>query len=228
MLRGVDVSVLQGDIDWKAVVAEGLRFAIIKCAEGNKPAADAKFHANRDGAKAAGIVVGAYNFAYPLPHIAPSDAAKQHYDLCEGLGSDPGDLPPALDLEWPEPGDWQKWNCNADQIRGWALGYLDAATSLWGCTPTLYTYPNFWMRIGGPAESEFATYALWIASYQHPLEWPNDTMKPLSFGPWGGKWAIWQSSGGSFYKLPNGAPCDTDLFNGDEAALQAFCAGSRV
>lgn len=139
-----------------------------------------------------------------------------------------GRAPPALDLEWPTPDAWAKWGCSPEQIRKWALDYLDAATSLWGCLPTLYTYPDFWMRIGGPSESAFAAYPLWIASYQHPHEWPDNSMKPMSFGPWGSSWALWQSSGGSFFKVPNGTPCDTDLFNGDDAALSAFCAGSRV
>jgi lysozyme len=228
MLRGVDVSFLQGSIDWKVVAAEGLRFAIIKGAEGNKPAVDSCFTANVLGVKAAGLTPGAYNFAYPLPHIDPAQNAKDHFNLTGNLGSSPDELPPTLDLEWPPPGEWQKWNCTAKQIRAWALAYLDTAASLWGCIPTLYTYPDFWMRVGGSSEPTFANYSLWIASYQHPHEWPDDTMKPFVFAPWGTNWRLWQSSGGNFFRLPNGTPCDTDLFNGDDTALATFCARTLV
>lgn len=229
MLRGADVSFLQGEIDWKPVATEGLRFAIVKGAEGNKPTVDPRFTENVLGVKTAGMVAGAYNFAYPLSHIDPVENAKLHFNLTDDLGSNPDELPPALDLEWPPPDEWQKWDCSPSQIRAWALAYLDTASSLWGCSPTLYTYPDFWMRVGGPSEQAFASYNLWIASYQHPSSWPDDTMRPFTFGPWGSNGTkLWQTSGGSFYKLPNGVPCDTDVFIGSDDDLKTFCARTLV
>ena len=70
-IHGIDVSKFQGDIDWNAVANSGVKFAWIKATEGGDP--DARFQANWEGAKAAGIPHGAYHFIYwcrpPLEEI---------------------------------------------------------------------------------------------------------------------------------------------------------------
>ena len=63
MTKGIDISHWQGDINWAAVAASGVEFAIIKA--GGSDAGfykDSKFERNYEGAKAAGIPVGAYYF----------------------------------------------------------------------------------------------------------------------------------------------------------------------
>lgn len=63
MRKGIDVSHWQGGIDWSAVKASGVEFAIIKA--GGSDAGfykDSKFEQNYKGAKANGIPVGAYYF----------------------------------------------------------------------------------------------------------------------------------------------------------------------
>src|SRR5271169_5364327 len=71
-IHGIDVSKFQGDIDWNAVANSGVKFAWIKATEGGDRA-DARFQANWEGAKAAGIPHGAYHFVYwcrpPLEEI---------------------------------------------------------------------------------------------------------------------------------------------------------------
>lgn len=62
MKKGIDVSAWQGSIDWRAVAASGIDFAIIKCGAGNKIADN--FETNYAGAKAAGLPVGAYVYSY--------------------------------------------------------------------------------------------------------------------------------------------------------------------
>jgi lysozyme len=62
-IHGIDVSKFQGDIDWNAVANSGIKFAWIKATEGGDYA-DARFQANWEGAKAAGIPHGAYHFVY--------------------------------------------------------------------------------------------------------------------------------------------------------------------
>lgn len=67
MARGIDVSVYQGNIDWKAVKASGIDFAIIRAGYGVSAAQiDKKFNQNVQGAKNAGVHVGAYWFIYAL------------------------------------------------------------------------------------------------------------------------------------------------------------------
>ncbi len=59
--RGIDVSVYQGEIDWRQVKAAGVQFAILRAAYGT--AEDAAFQRNYRGARAAGLPVGAYLYS---------------------------------------------------------------------------------------------------------------------------------------------------------------------
>lgn len=225
--RGLDVSSYQGTPDFsKLPVADQIRFVIVKCAEGMR-GLDAHFAANRDGARAAGLAVGCYNFAHP-EEGDPRGQAQRHFQVSGGLGKDPGELPPTLDFESPDPTKWQDHGLTPDSLCEWGLDYLDEATSLWACKPVIYTYPDFWMHLGGGHRASFSAYYLWIAHYAHPGGWPADDAAPMHIDPWGATWSLWQTSGGQFYKLPGGASCDTNLFNGDAAALAAFCATDRV
>ncbi len=59
-MRGIDVSRWQGEIDWAAVGAAGVRFAMIKATEGS--GADPLFAGNVAGASGAGLVCGTYHY----------------------------------------------------------------------------------------------------------------------------------------------------------------------
>ena len=66
MKRGIDVSKYQGDIDWRAVKADGIEFAMIRAgyvADG-KMVVDERFHTNMTGAGDAGVDVGVYIYSY--------------------------------------------------------------------------------------------------------------------------------------------------------------------
>ena len=92
-IHGIDVSKFQGDIDWNAVAYSGVKFAWIKATEGGDRA-DARFQANWEGAKAAGIPHGAYHFVYwcrpPLEEI-------NNFEQNAPVEDDA--LPPVLDAE---------------------------------------------------------------------------------------------------------------------------------
>lgn len=220
MIRGIDVSSVQGNvIDWPAVAKSGVRFAMIKCGNGNN-APDPSFKRAVAGARAAGLVVGAYHVGFPLPPDpmhrgrGPKEQAFDHFAASGGLGSRDGELPPALDLEWPVPGtpEWTQYGCSAAQVRAWALDYLAECEHLHGRAPLVYDgFPIYWQAIDGASEPAFAHYPLWMVDYRPGAVPPK---------PWG-RWAIHQINGGGGH-LPSGAPVDEDVFNGDEAAWQAF------
>lgn len=225
MITGIDVSSCQGTIDWAAVAASGVRFAYIKCGNGNN-SADPYFRANVLGARAAGIVVGTYHVGFPLPDDPAHpkrDAVSQaqmHFKASGMLGRAAGDLPPALDLEWPVPGsrEWNQYGCSPAQVRAWALAYLVECERLHGRTPVLYDgFPVYWAAIGGDKEPAFARYPLWRVDYRNP---------PVTPGPWS-SWTLWQKSGGGG-KLPNGAPVDEDVFAWDDAQWQAFIGNAAA
>lgn len=82
MIKGIDVSSWQGNIDWNRVRASGIDFAIIKA--GGSDAGfykDKRFEQNVKGAAEAGVHVGAYYFVGPLCNSAEAgalDAYKFH------------------------------------------------------------------------------------------------------------------------------------------------------
>src|SRR5512142_1802935 len=92
---GIDVSYWQSGIDWPKVRATGQRFAIIKATEG-ETYADPTFAGDWSGAKASGLLRAPYCFFHPK-----QDPKKQADFFCNTVQSlnDPGELPPALDLE---------------------------------------------------------------------------------------------------------------------------------
>src|SRR5581483_5374006 len=85
-IRGVDVSVYQGKIDWTKVASSGIKFAFIRAGDGMSK--DSRFQDNWTGAKAAGITRGAYQF-----FRAKHDGAQQANQLCDML-TDAGELAP--------------------------------------------------------------------------------------------------------------------------------------
>lgn len=195
LIKGIDVSVIQGAIDFTKVAAEGIQFVICRCGVGNS-GKDSTYDKNMAAAKAAGLQVMAYHFVYPLPpqagnpSRAPAEQAKLHAGYANGALA-------ACDLEWPTQPDWAKWGCTAAQIGEWALEYLQAYENLTGIKPLVYTYPDFAHHVSLPPA--IANYPLWIASYEP---------KPTIPAPWT-DWALWQDTGGGG-KLPSGAPVDTD------------------
>jgi len=219
MLRGCDVSVFQGSIDWeKAKEVLGLRFVYVKVAEGLAVRPDPRAAFNVDEARKAGLAVGGYAFLHVEADIPTQVALHQKHFLDVGLGA-PGDLPPACDLESPEdPARWPALGLTGEIIRRRALLYL-AGMQGWGNQiPLLYSYSSYWSEIGGPSEPAFSSYNLWAASYPGG-SWPSGLQKPADFQPWP-SWAFWQWSDKG--KLPSGVTVDLDVFNGGEEELQAI------
>lgn len=195
-VKGVDISVIQGDVDFVQLASTGVEFCIIRCGVGNG-GKDSMYDKNVAKAKAAGIKVMAYNFIYPLPTTPeqplrdPKAQAKLHADWTAG------ELV-ACDLEWPEPQNFAKWGCTAQQIIEWSITYLQEYERLTGIRPVVYTYPSYAHALNLP-ESFGSDYKLWIASYGS---------SPVIPKPWT-DWVLWQNSNNG--KLANGCTVDTDI-----------------
>jgi lysozyme len=244
VIVGVDVWHGYGRIEWVRARAAGVRFAIAKCTQGND-GKDPRFDEYVSGARDAGVHVGAYLFAYPLPSgdgkpagRSPEDQARRLYSDCGGLGKANGELPPALDLEWPARWDrryvdaagnlvdrWQHWGVTAESIARWGLACLAEMERLWGRVPLLYTYPDFWRQLGRYGKvPEWKRYPLWMASYA-PIgrqQWaPAPDEKPTIPAPWE-DWALWQfSADGSPVAVPGipAVPLDRNVMK-DEGTLR--------
>lgn len=79
-MRGVDVSVFNEAIDWAALKAAGIDFAICRTGYG-KSNFDETFQHNVEEAHKAGLICGAYHYSYAL---TPSDAAAEAA-FCKGI-----------------------------------------------------------------------------------------------------------------------------------------------
>ncbi|HRV00009.1 MAG TPA: GH25 family lysozyme, partial [Ruminococcus sp.] len=66
-MKGIDVSVHNGNIDWQKVKAGGIQFAILRAGYGRLASQkDERFEQNYSAAKAAGVPIGAYWYSYAM------------------------------------------------------------------------------------------------------------------------------------------------------------------
>lgn len=99
-LKGIDVSVYQGDIDWNAVKNAGYDFVMMRC--GNRGyvtglmVEDANFKKNVKGATDAGLKVGVYFFSQALTTEEALDEAEFVIDLIKDY-----------DITFPVAFDWE-------------------------------------------------------------------------------------------------------------------------
>ncbi|MBD3783937.1 MAG: lysozyme M1 (1,4-beta-N-acetylmuramidase) [Micrococcales bacterium] len=94
---GIDVSVHQGGIDWRAVAGDGIEVAYLKASEGST-FVDDRFAENWEAAREAGVGVGAYHF-FTLCKEGTEQAANLLGRL-RAVGADAStSLPPVVDLE---------------------------------------------------------------------------------------------------------------------------------
>lgn len=203
---GPDVSMFQGDVNWKEVRHAGHGFAFVKATEG-KDYVDPRFGHGRWAAMlAAGLRRGVYHFARPQSGRPPSIEA--HHFLAtvhQAGGFAKGDLPPVLDLEWSR-------GLTPSAVRAWAIGWLDEVRKATGVRPLLYTGEWFWHGSVGNS-SEPVGYPLWLAAY---------VRDPRPFVP-----PPWRHTGPALWQYTDRAhcpgipgPCDMSRFRGDPATFR--------
>jgi lysozyme len=94
-IKGIDVSVWQGNIDFGKVKVSGINFVIIRAGYGNGNK-DKWFDENYRKAKAAGLHIGAYWYSY----ATSADGAKQEAQSCaKVLSGKQLDYPVYFDIE---------------------------------------------------------------------------------------------------------------------------------
>lgn len=202
---GIDVSYYQGVIDWSRVKAAGNQFAFIRLSDGAR-FRDPKFAINWDGARAAGVIRGAYQFFRPSQSVE-----AQAEIMVQAIGRyRPGDLPPVLDVE-------ATGNLSASAIASRIRTWHDLVKTGTGATPIIYTGKYFWRDEVGGARA-FSDNALWIAQYTSKC--PDLPM------PWT-RWTFWQNSDRGAVDGVRGR-VDLDKFNGTLAELQAFAQAGET
>ena len=208
-VRGVDVSVYQGSVDWNAVHAAGWDFAVTRVGDGY--GGDSTFATNWAGIKNAGMIRGAYQF-----WRATNDQNVMADIVINAVGRlGPGDLPVMFDIE-------------NDSMQGQSAGFIQSQMNLWlsrveagtGKRPIIYTGKYAWDPYVQSAS--YGHHDLWIAAYGAntggvPTQCPNTPMG------WN-MWSFWQYS--SVGAIPGiGGNVDKNLFNGDLNALRTLANG---
>ena len=167
---GIDVSAFQGEIDWEQVADSGIRFAIVRLGyrgwgKAGKMVVDEYAAANLEGARQAGLQVGAYFFSQALT----IDEVDQEIDLILSiLGDFQLDMPIVFDWEIPVPEartvnmdprtltELQKHFCNVMSARGYQ--------------PMIYF--NWNMSSNLLYLHELEDYPFWLALYQDRMTYP--------------------------------------------------------
>lgn len=191
---GIDVSYHQQTIDWSRVHRAGIRFAFLRVSDGTA-VRDPMFASHWAETRRVGIVRGAYQYFRP----DQSPIAQADLLIAAMRNRQPGDLPPALDIETDA---------------GLAPAVVAERAAIWiarvrerlGVEPIVYTGGDLW-RSGGA--ERLATQPLWIAHYTQAC--------PTLPSPWT-QWTFWQHTDRGAVPGIEGA-VDLDLFAGSLDAL---------
>ncbi len=158
-IHGVDVSKYQGNVDWMAVHEGGVQFAYIKATEGGDRI-DPKFLQNWNGAKAAGLPHGGNHFVY---WCRPWQEQMALFE--KTVPSDPGALPPVLDVEATPTSPTCPRHLEREQTLRDIKAMLVEMERYYGKRPIIYTTVDFHEAIFyGNALGE---YPMWIRSTKH-------------------------------------------------------------
>ena len=207
-VNGVDVSSYQYQPNWATVASSGVKFAWAKATQGNYYQ-DPDFNYDMANGKAAGVIMGAYDFADPDNVAATTEAA--YFESFAGGYFKAGYLVPALDIETGCSGAGNG-NLGATQISSWVDTWASNVASYiqthdgYSVKPIIYTYTSY---ASSCLTSSVTTYPLWMA-------WPYSSSPPTA--PWA-SWDVWQYGTTSVPGISTAT--DVDRFNGDLSQLQS-------
>lgn len=155
VLRGIDVSWVQGDIDWPVVAESGIDFVIIRAGrgdiDGTGPSMDTYFPQNIKGALDNGLNVGVYFYSYALTPEEAEIEARFFVDLLDGYEIT---YPVIMDLEEDIEED-----TDVSEI---VEVFLEIVAEN-GYYPMLYSYRARLDNVLDPEITE--KYALWVAQF---------------------------------------------------------------
>lgn len=203
VVKGVDVSHHQGEIDWQALRAGGVRFAYIKATEGTH-FRDPRFAENWRRSREAGIPRGAYHFFSMC-----MSGAKQAANFIAVTPIEDQTLPHALDVEQMEPCPRGKRLANpAAEI----ARFLDVVEKRFGRRPLVYTNHEFHEAY---LKGHLPNERFWLASLNHLPAFRRE------------QWTLWQYHQDGRRRGVSG-PVDLNAFNGSRAEFEKFASLASV
>lgn len=214
MIQGIDVSSIQGHVDWPAVRAAGIEFAwcraIVPVRDKSGAwhiARDSRIRENLDNARAAGIHVGAYAFFSPA-----LDPVQQADEFCDVIDVRGGDLRPAIDFEVLH-------GIPMFAAVAKAIQFVERVEERLGVPCVVYTMSGlsgFW-----PPSIDAGLLAqrpCWIAHYAYsPTTGEHFNLKEPSVPSQWGHASVWQYAGNKGPRVP-GIATDVDRNCADDLA----------
>ena len=166
---GVDVSAYQGDINWKRVASSGIDFAIIRLGyrgyESGKLVEDDYAQDNLDGAREAGLRVGAYFFSQALSNEEVDAEIEFMLEILDGRELD---MPIVLDWEIPTSSA-RTARMDARTLTNMQLHFCKIMEQK-GFTPMVYF--NWHQSEHLYYLSELEEFPFWLALYQDRMTYP--------------------------------------------------------
>ena len=170
-MKGIDVSVHNGNIDWQKVKNAGIDFAILRAGYGRLASQkDEKFEQNYSGAKAAGIPIGAYWYSYAMSEDEARLEADVFLSVIKGKQFE---FPVYYDVE-----EKKQFALGKEKVSAIMRAFLERVEAagyfvgLYGSASSLTTHT---------ADDIKRRYTIWLA------HWCNQTS-------YGGAYGIWQHS----------------------------------
>ena len=167
-MKGIDVSVHNGDIDWGKVKTDGIDFAILRAGYGKLASQkDQKFEQNYKNAKAVNLPVGAYWYSYAMNENEARQEADVFLSVIKGKQFE---MPVYFDLEEKKQFDLGKEKVSA--IMRAFLEKVESAgyfTGLYGSASSLTTHT---------ADDIKSRYTIWLA------HWVNQTNYSSAYALW--------------------------------------------
>ncbi len=160
---GIDVSYHQGEIDWDAVKADGIDFAIIRCGYrgygSGDLVTDSCYEGNITRAKESGLETGVYFFSQALNAEEAVEEADYVLSLIDGRGVT---MPVVYDMEILDE-DARANELTSSQRAEVARAFCDRIKE-GGYTPMIYGNTAYYMsKID--YEKIAADYGIWLAQY---------------------------------------------------------------
>lgn len=171
--NGIDVSRYQGNINWGRVAAAGKQFAIVRVGSGNSGGlyVDPYFLQNVNGAKAAGLRVGAYYYTYARTRAAVANELTTFLNVMDGLQLE---YPVFVDVE--DSSLTSLGRAALTSLVQYAMDILYQRKWYAGW----YSYTNYINSYLNAAA--LSQYPLWVADYRSALGY-------------NGSYAMWQYTG---------------------------------
>lgn len=165
---GIDVSFYQGDVDWEKVRDDGVEFVFIRVGgRGSSPAgelyADVKAQTYYEGAKAAGLDVGAYFYSQA---ISPEEAIEEAEFVLAQVENWELDKPIVFDWETTDK-NGRNWNVNGTLMTQCALAFCRTIEEA-GESPMIYFNESQGRDLYDLDQLD--QYPFWLAKYSGKLD----------------------------------------------------------